>query len=114
MARPRPTGRRRACGQARDDVGGGGGDQGVTLEHGKPRPVRREARRVLRLIQKTINARGQVLLVPDFKLEGWTSSLPTMLNAQAVIGLYADRGTHEEFHPEFNTYLDLTRLSPRN
>ena len=114
MARPRPTGRRRACGQARDDVGGGGGDQGVTLEHGKPRPVRREARRVLRLIQKTINARIQVLLVPDFKLEGWTSSLPTMLNAQAVIGLYADRGTHEQFHPEFKTYLDLTRLSPRN
>jgi hypothetical protein len=27
-----------------------------------------------------------------------------------VIALYADHGTHEQFHAEFKTDLDLTRL----
>ena len=45
--------------------------EGVHLKDGKPRPVRR----VLRLIERTIDAKGQVLLVPDYKLEGWTTSL---------------------------------------
>lgn len=80
--------------------------EGVHLKDGKPRPVRR----VLRLIERTIDAKGQVLLVPDYKLEGWTTSLPPTLNAQAIIGLYADHGTHEQFHSEFKTDLDLTRL----
>ena len=29
---------------------------------------------------------------------------------QDIIGLYADHGTHEQFHSEFKTDLDLTRL----
>ena len=32
------------------------------------------------------------------------------LDAQAIIDLYADHGTHEEFHAEFKTDLDLCRL----
>ena len=72
--------------------------------------IERPVRRVLRLIQRTIDKRGQALLVPELTLEGWTTSLPMNLDAQAVIALYADHGTHEQFHSEFKTDLDLTRL----
>jgi hypothetical protein len=72
--------------------------------------VVRPVRRVLRLIERTIDKRGQALLVPELTLEGWTTSLPDSVDAQAVIALYADHGTHEQFHSEFKTDLDLTRL----
>jgi hypothetical protein len=48
--------------------------------------------------------------VPELTLEGWTTSLLGSLNAQAIIALYADHGTHEQFLSEFKTDLDLTRL----
>jgi Transposase DDE domain group 1 len=70
----------------------------------------RPVRRVLRLIERTIDKRGQALLVPELTLEGWTTSLPTTIDAQTIIALYADHGTHEQFHSEFKTDLDLTRL----
>ena len=38
---------------------------------------------------------------------------PQRLDAQAIIGLYADHGTHEQFHAEFKTDLDLCRLPCR-
>ena len=72
--------------------------------------IDRPVRRVLRLIERTIDKRGQALLVPELTLEGWTTSLPGSLDAQAVIALYADHGTHEQLHSEFKTDLDLTRL----
>ena len=43
-------------------------------------------------------------------LEGWDTTLPDSLDAQAVIALYADHGTHEQFHAETKTDLDLERL----
>jgi hypothetical protein len=68
-------------------------------------------RRVLRLIERTIDAKGQVLIEPQVVLEGWTTSLPVrQFDAKAVIALYADHGTHEQFHSEFKTDLDLERL----
>jgi hypothetical protein len=73
------------------------------------RGIVRSLRRVLRLIERTIDKPGQALLVPELTLEGWTTSLPGTLDAQAIIGLYADHGTHEQFHSEFKTDLDLTR-----
>ena len=73
--------------------------------------IARPVRRVLRLIERAIDAAGQVLIEPRLTLEGWTTSLPaTQFNAKAVIALYADHGTHEQFHSEFKTDLDLTRL----
>ena len=80
-------------------------EQPVVIE-GVERPVRR----VLRLIERTIDARGQALLVPEPTLEGWTTSLPAKFSAADIIALYADHGTHEQFHSEFKTDLDLTRL----
>ena len=81
-------------------------EQAVAIE-GIARPVRR----VLRLIERRIDKHGQVLIVPELMLEGWTTSLAAaQFNAKAIIALYADHGTHEQFHSEFKTDLDLTRL----
>jgi hypothetical protein len=80
-------------------------EQAVVVE-GIQRPVRR----VLRLIERSIDRRGQPLIAPELTLEVWTTSLPETVSAQAIIALYADHGTHELFHSEFKTDLDLTRL----
>jgi hypothetical protein len=73
--------------------------------------IERPLRRVLRLTERTINARGQLLIEPRLTLEGWTTSLDAMqFDAKAIIALYADHGTHEQFHSEFKTDLDLERL----
>ena len=80
-------------------------EQAVAIE-GIQRPVRR----VLRLIERSIDKHGQVLIVPELTLEGWTTSLPASFDARRIIALYADHGTHEQFHSEFKTDLDLTRL----
>ena len=80
-------------------------EQAVSIEG-----VRRPVRRVLRLIERRIDKHGQALIVPELTLEGWTTSLPARFSAEDIIGLYADHGTHEQFHSEFKTDLDLTRL----
>jgi hypothetical protein len=73
--------------------------------------VARPLRRVLRLIERTIDAKGQSLLVPQLTLEGWTTSLAQAgFKPRDIIALYCDHGTHEQFHSEFKTDLDLTRL----
>lgn len=81
-------------------------EEAVSIE-GIGRPVRR----VLRLIERTIDGRGQHLIQPEFKLDGWTTSLSAKtFSGQDIIALYADHGTHEQFHSEFKTDLDLERL----
>jgi hypothetical protein len=76
-------------------------EQPVAVE-GIERPVHR----VLRLIERSIDKRGHVLIVPELTLEAWTTSF----SARDIIALYADHGTHEQFHSEFKTDLDLIRL----
>ena len=80
-------------------------ETGVSIE-GIDRPVRR----VLRLTERTIGAGGQHLILPENELDGWTTTLPKTLDSEQIIALYAGHGTHEQFHAEFKTDLDLTRL----
>ena len=48
-------------------------------------------RRVLRMVERTIDAKGQILILPDYVLEGWTTTLPAgQFDARAIIDLYAD------------------------
>ncbi len=68
----------------------------------------RQFRLVVRVIERTIDKRGQVLLFPEISLEGWWTSLED--DAARVIERYRDHGTHEQFHSEFKTDLDLERL----
>ncbi len=73
--------------------------------------VKRPVRRVLRLTERTIGANGQHLILPEYELDGWTTTLAQKpFDREQIIALYADHGTHEQFHAEFKTDLDLTRL----
>jgi hypothetical protein len=73
--------------------------------------IERPVRRVLRLTERTIDAKGQHLIEPQRTLEGWTTSLPAQRFSPAeLIELYADHAAHEQFHSEFKSDLDLERL----
>lgn len=69
---------------------------------------RRRFRLIVQVTERTIDKRGQHLLVPDIELEGWWTSLA--LPAQEVIKHYRYHGTHEQFHAEIKSDLDLERL----
>lgn len=65
-------------------------------------------RRVVRVIERSIDKKGQGLLEPEIELEGWWTSLN--LPAEKIIALYQDHGTSEQFHSELKTDMDLERL----
>lgn len=67
-----------------------------------------DLRRVMRVIERTIDKHGQHLLIPDIAIEGWWASLES--DEQTIIALYADHATSEQFHSEFKTDLDVERL----
>jgi hypothetical protein len=67
-------------------------------------------RRVYRLSERTIDKHGNALLLPEYVLEGWTTTLPERFGCAEVIALYCDHATHEQFHSEFKTDMDLERL----
>jgi len=79
----------------------------VQLSHGQHTLA---LRRVYRLIERTIDKKGQPLLFPEYTLEGWSTTLPASFTFEQVIALYAEHGTHEQFHSEFKTDMDLVRL----
>ena len=76
-------------------------------------------RRVYRLTERTIvdlgfcHKHGVVLLLPEYVLEGWTSTLPAKFSPADIIALYCDHATHEQFgktpsqHSDFKTDMDL-------
>ena len=68
------------------------------------------ARRVYRLVERTIDKHGDALLLPEYVLEGWTTTLPQRFAAAEIIALYCDHATHEQFHSEFKSDMDLERL----
>lgn len=65
-------------------------------------------RRVMRVIERSIDKHGQPLLLADIEIEGWWTSL--FREEEEIIALYADHGTSEQFHSEFKTDLDIERL----
>lgn len=65
-------------------------------------------RRVVRVIERTIDKKGQLLMESDIELEGWWTTLS--LPAEKIIALYQDHGTSEQFHSELKTDMDLERL----
>jgi hypothetical protein len=68
------------------------------------------ARRIYRLTERTIDKHGNALLLAEYVLEGWTTTLPAKFREADVIALYCDHATHEQFHSEFKTDMDLERL----
>jgi Transposase DDE domain group 1 len=69
---------------------------------------KRSFRLIVQVTERTIDRRGQRLLMPQVELEGWWTTLDAP--AEEVIELYKHHGTHEQFHSEFKTDLDLERL----
>ncbi|MFS8153866.1 transposase, partial [Vreelandella titanicae] len=79
--------------------------QTVSIRDGKVEYV---VKRVMRLVERTADHDGQLLLEPDYELEGWWTSLEEA--PEAVITRYQAHATHEQFHSEIKTDLDLERL----
>jgi hypothetical protein len=65
-------------------------------------------RRVMRVIERTIDKRGQQLLVPESGLEAWWTSLE--LDEETIIALYAGHATSGKYHRDFKTDLDVECL----
>lgn len=68
-------------------------------------------RRVLRVTERTIDRHGQHLLVPSHEVHGYLTTLDgRAADAERVMALYREHGTHEQFHSEIKSDLDLERL----
>lgn len=65
-------------------------------------------RMVFEVIERTIDKKGQLLLVPEIEVQVFLTSLPDP--ASVVIELYHAHGTMEQFHSELKTDLDVERL----
>jgi hypothetical protein len=65
-------------------------------------------RRVMRVTERTIDKKGQPLLIPDIELEGWWTSLK--LADGKIIELYKGHALCEQYHAEIKTDMDLERL----
>lgn len=69
---------------------------------------KRSFRLIVEVTERTIDKKGQRLLVPEIQLAGWWTTLTQ--SAEAVIEHYQYHGTHEQFHSEIKSDLDLERL----
>ena len=70
-----------------------------------------ELRRVARVVERTIEPGGQHLLTPDYEVDVFLTTLDAAdVPAWRVVRLYEEHGTHEQFHSEIKTDLDLERL----
>jgi hypothetical protein len=65
-------------------------------------------KRVMRVVERTIDRRGQRLFTPEIEVEGWWT--PLDLPEKDVIRLYEGRGTSEQFHAEIKSDMDMERL----
>ena len=78
----------------------------ATDENGKEQEL--AFRRVMRVTERTIDKKGQQLLIPDLELEGWWTSLS--VQDDEVIALYRGHGLCEQYHSEIKTDMDLERF----
>lgn len=68
-----------------------------------------DARTVVMVTERTTKANGQILLLPEYELSSYNTSLMDV-DEETIIALYKDHGTSEQFHSELKTDLDLERL----
>lgn len=66
---------------------------------------------VFEVIERTITAEGQLLLVPEIEVNTWWTSFgPRMASPDEVIAIYKAHGTSEQYHSELKSDMDLERL----
>lgn len=63
---------------------------------------------VFEVVQRTIAADGQRLLLPEVEISTWWTSM--RLSPKKVIELYRQHGTSEQFHSELKSDMGLERL----
>lgn len=63
---------------------------------------------VFKVILRTIDAKDQILLIPDIEVQTFWTSLPD--KPEVIIQQYQGLGTMEQFHSEFKTDMDLERF----
>jgi hypothetical protein len=76
----------------------------ISFKRGLTEPLRV----VFKVIKRTIDAKGQILLIPDLEVDTYWTSLPDA--PEVVIRQYQNHGTSEQFHSEIKSELDLERL----
>lgn len=65
-------------------------------------------RLVFEVIKRTIDAKGQILLIPDLEVDTYYTALPDA--PEVIIRQYHNHATSEQFHSEIKSELDLERL----
>jgi hypothetical protein len=68
-------------------------------------------RRLMRVTERTIDKRGQGLLVPELEIEGWWTSLA--YPDEEIVALYEDHGTSEQFHEPNSRPTSISNGCPR-
>jgi hypothetical protein len=63
---------------------------------------------VFQIIERKIDAKGNLLLFPQIKVNTWWTNLN--FDAKKVIKLYHDHATSEQFHSELKDDMDIERL----
>ena len=86
--------------------------EGKTVYRGafeeSPRRGHTPERCVYQVIERTILADGQILLIPDIEIAAYWTSVTAA--PDDVLPWYPDHGTMEQYHSEVKTDMDLERL----
>lgn len=69
-------------------------------------------RRIVRVIEETVDKKGQQLLIPTVCLEGWLTDLD--FSATQIMDLYREHATSEQFHSEIKNDMGVERLPSGN
>lgn len=69
---------------------------------------KRKIRLVVRVTERTSDKKGQMLIEPEISLDGWYTSLND--SGEDIAKLYRYHGTHEQYHSEIKSDLDVERL----
>jgi hypothetical protein len=86
-----------------------------TLEHMRPggeNSTQEPLTMAYRVIRRTINSKGEALLIDDVEVETYWTNL--WLGAEDIVELYHQHGTSEQFHSELKSDLGLERFPARS
>ena len=74
----------------------------------KPRDIDEPVRIVFDIAERTIDKKGQALVIPEIEVDTYWVSLKD--SERQVIELYHDHGTSEQYHSELKTDMDIERF----
>jgi hypothetical protein len=78
----------------------------------KLRDIDKPVRIVFDIAVRTIDKKGQALLIPDIEVDTYWTSLKD--SEYQVIELYHDHGTSEQYHSELKSDMDIERFPSKN